>query len=50
MAPLTTGMLSSLKEAIDQIPKQGKPYQNQTPSELKNRSSERTLFRNLLKN
>ena len=48
MAPLTTGMLSSLKQAIDKIPKQDNPFRNQTASELKHRSKERNLFRKLL--
>ena len=48
MAPLTTGMLSSLEQAIEQIPKQDKPFRNQSPNELKHRSKERKLFRKLL--
>ena len=48
MAPLTTGMLSSLKQAIDKIPKQDNPFRNQTPSELRYRSRQRNLFRQLL--
>ena len=41
-------MLSSLKQAIDKIPKQDNPFRNQTASELKHRSKERNLFRKLL--
>ena len=48
MAPLTTGMLSSLGQAIDQIPKQDSPYGNQSLNQLKHRARDRRLFRKLV--
>ena len=48
MAPLTTGMLSSLEQAIDQIPNQDISYRNQSTCQLKQRTRERLLFRKLV--
>ena len=48
MAPLTTGMLSNLERAIDQIPNQDCPFRNQSWNQLKHRARERHLFRKLV--
>ena len=48
MAPLTTAMLSSLKQAIDEMPSEPCPFRNITPSALKKRKKFCVLFRKLL--